>query len=387
MKPTVIAYILKGFPRISETFIANEVRLLTHFGLQLKLFSIKHGDELAADDTLPPATYLPQVTSLSNTNLPLWLLRNFSSFVTSQSYLIRKQPLRYVKTLAFAWRCAIKYRDRSRTQIKKTFIKEFLFATYISVDILKAECFCHIHAHFCHDATTVAWMTSMLTGLPFTFTAHAKDIYQKKLNPGDLLQRKLQAATFTVTCTDANVAYLRNKSQEPDKVYRIYHGLNTNVFVPPNPSVTPSHVKLLSIGRLVEKKGFYFLVEACRILRVRGVVFQLDILGEPGDQSDAISTAIDRYELDDYVHILPPISQHGLIEYYQSATAFVLPCIVLENGDRDGIPNVMAEAMASGLPVIVTGISGIPELVAHEVNGIISPPANPKHWQMLSRGF
>ena len=199
-------------------------------------------------------------------------------------------------------------------------------------------------------------------------------IYLDGLNPGDLLERKLEASRFAVTCTQTNVEFLRNRAFAPGKVRCIYHGLNTGMFVPRERSTAPKPPKLLAVGRHVEQKGFRYLVEACRLLRDRGIDFELDIIGERGDQSDAIVTAIKACDLAGRIHILPPVPQSVLTGYYQAATAFVLPCIVLDDGDRDGIPNVMAEAMASGLPVIVTGVSGIPELVDHGVSGIIVPP-------------
>ncbi len=374
MTDATIAYVLKGFPRLSETFIANEVRLLSRMGMRLRLFSIKQGDDLADADGLPDVHYLPQVTSLSATTLVKWLAANAGQFIACQAYLLRTCPGRYFQTLAFTIRCAAKYRTRPLPAVKKTFIKEFLFASHIAENILRAGHFRHIHAHFCHDATNVAWMTSLLTDIPFSFTAHAKDIYRDGLNPGDLLERKLTASRFAVTCTRNNVEFLRNRTSEPEKVRCIYHGLNTRMFQPHDGQTNGRVPKLLTVGRHVEKKGFSYLVEACRILRDRGIDFELDIIGERGDQTDAIVAAIDNYDLGDRIRILPPVPQSALTDFYQSAMAFVLPCIVLDDGDRDGIPNVMAEAMASGLPVIVTGVSGIPELVDHGVNGIIVPP-------------
>ena len=373
-----IAYILKGFPRLSETFIVNEIRLLTDNGLQLGLFSIKGGDALAAAVGLPPVQYLPQVSSLSNTNLLTWLRQNFPAFSPEQVYWLKRAPVRYFKTMGFALDCAVRYRFGSKTLLKKTFIKEFLLATYIAKLIDSDSGFLHLHAHFCHDATTVAWMVSKLTGLPFSFTAHAKDIYQQRLNPGDLLERKLAATRFAVTCTKTNVAYLKARTQRQDKIHGIYHGLDTRLFVPiskPERSQIGEKKprRLVSVGRLVEKKGFVYLVEACQILRDRQIDFHLDIIGEKGDQYGVIKNAIARYQLDDEVKLLPPVPQRELTKYYNDATAFVLPCVVLADGDRDGIPNVMAEAMASGLAVIVTGVSGIPEIVEHEVNGLIVP--------------
>ena len=366
-----VAYVLKGFPRLSETFISNEVRLLTGLGMKLSLFSIKQGDALVDADGLPEVDYLPGVTSMSNTLLIPWLFTNIAPFAPAQLYWLIKAPLRYLRTLRFAIDCARRYGTGA---VKKTFIKEFLFATQIARAIHKAGDFAHIHAHFCHDATNVAWMCSQLTGLPFSFTAHAKDIYQNKLNPGDLLERKLEATSFATTCTFANVHYLSRKTREPNKIHGIYHGLNIRLFRPAAPATTRSGpLKLLSIGRHVEKKGFDYLIDACALIKQRELDFTLTILGESGDQTNLLHKKIRELGLCDQVHLLGPIPQKDLPQIYRESDLFVLPCVIVDDGDRDGIPNVMAEAMACALPVVVSDISGIPELVVHEDSGLLLP--------------
>lgn len=366
-----VAYVLKGFPRLSESFISNEVRLLTGLGMDLGLFSIKQGDALADKDGLPEVHYLPGVTSMSNTNLATWLLTNFAPFATAQLYWLSRAPLRYMQVLKFAVDCARRYGSGA---LKKTFIKEFLLATQAGRAMQRNANYTHIHAHFCHDATNVAWMCSQLTGLPFSFTAHAKDIYQGKLNPGDLLERKLEATVFATTCTFANVQYLRGKTRDPKKIHGIYHGLNTRQFRPAattRASDTP--LQLLSIGRYVEKKGFDYLIDACALLQQQKVDFTLTILGETGDQTNLLKHKIDALHLHERVHLRGPIAQKYLPEVYQQADIFILPCVIVGDGDRDGIPNVMAEAMACELPVVVSDVSGIPELVVDELNGLLLP--------------
>lgn len=369
-----IAYILKGFPRLSESFIANEVKLLSRMGLNLELFSIKTGDALVEIDNLPTPHYLPSVSSVSAINIFSWLKGNFASFRSAQAFWLTTAPRRYVTTLIFALVSARRYRGAAKGVIKKSFIKEFLFASYIARQIQEDGNIVHLHAHFCHDATTVSWMVSKLTQIPFSFTAHAKDIYQAKLNPGNLLDRKLEAAQFAVTCTQANVDHLRRKTSAPDRVHGIYHGLDTELFVPGSNELVGEFPVILSVGRMVEKKGFAYLIEACRILKSRKIKFALRIIGEEGDQTDLIKEKITEYALQDSVEICAPMGQRELALLYRQANVFVLPCIIVSDGDRDGIPNVMAEAMASGLPIIATPISGIPEIVVHGQNGLLVNP-------------
>ncbi|HND35614.1 MAG TPA: glycosyltransferase family 4 protein, partial [Nitrosomonas sp.] len=232
-----------------------------------------------------------------------------------------------------------------------------------------------LHAHFCHGATTVAWFVSQMTGLPFSFTAHAKDIYQKQLNPGRLLEQKLAAAQFVTTCTKTNHDYLTALHDENCPIHAVYHGINTKKFIPrTNYQLNVGQPLILAVGRHVEKKGFVYLIEACAKLHLANIDFQCLIIGESGDQTDMIKTTIQNKKLESQVVLRNAVTQEELRELYQQATIFALPCVITKDGDRDGIPNVMAEAMATGLPIVSTPISGIPELVEDQVNGLLVPP-------------
>jgi glycosyltransferase involved in cell wall biosynthesis len=149
------------------------------------------------------------------------------------------------------------------------YIKEFLQAGHIAAQALHAAATCrHLHGHFCHGVATITWFASQLSGIPFSFTAHAKDIYQAELNPGRLLERKLGAARFVATCTCANAEVLQGRHPRPCDVHAIYHGLDTDWFSPsPVPRPAEPVPVLLAVGRFVEKKGFDQLIEACARLQ------------------------------------------------------------------------------------------------------------------------
>ncbi|MDH3663901.1 MAG: glycosyltransferase family 4 protein, partial [Alphaproteobacteria bacterium] len=282
----------------------------------------------------------------------------------------------YLATLCSALAMGFRYRKARIGGYRKVFVKEFLQAGMIANDILQHPEIVHLHGHFCHGATTVTWFASRLTGQPFSFTAHAKDIYQRKLNPRDLLPQKLAAARFVVTCTEANKTHLDQLAVEQGKVHRIYHGLDLERFTPAPRHRDPDRPVILAVGRFTKKKGFPSLVEALAHVRDRGRPFHCRLIGEPGDDSDEIERWVRTTGLIDRIEIMGAMPQDRLKAAYQAADLFVLPCLVVEDGDRDGIPNVLAEAMAMELPVISTAVSGIPELVEDGASGLLVPPSD-----------
>jgi glycosyltransferase involved in cell wall biosynthesis len=373
-----IGYILKGFPRLSETFIANEIHLLENMGMKLRLFSIKPGDRGKVHGVVArihaPIFYLPETSSISQRSLAGWLAENFPRFAAAHWRVLKQSPSRYLATLAAAAAMSWRYRAGSILKPRKVFIKEFTQAGAIAAKLLDKPGVRHLHGHFCHGATTVTWLVSRMTGLPFSFTAHAKDIYQRKLNPGDLLARKLRAARFVATCTAANREYLQQLCPECEVVHTIYHGLDTESFVPAQAALSePKAPLVLSVGRFVEKKGFNYLVEACARLTAQGTRLRCLIVGEDGAEYARIKGLIEASNLQKLISLKGSVSQEELRLLYAAADLFVLPCQVMDDGDRDGIPNVLAEAMAMGLPVVSTAISGIPELVAHGHDGLLVP--------------
>ncbi len=376
-----IGYVLKGFPRRSEAFITNEIKILEQMGLQLHLFSAFRGD---SDSTSPhakpvpsPLTYLPEDRENTDSGFVPWLIANLPRYCSSHVSLFRTVPRRYLYTAWQAWTLSLRCRKTFFSWPKKVFYKDFLRAGAIADSVLEAGNIRHLHAHFCHGATTMAMFASMLADVSFSFTAHAKDIYLPKLNPGDLLQMKLRRAKFVVTCTGANHQHLQEVSSEGAPIHTIYHGVDTVCFAPSVNQHAPAVPTILSVGRFVEKKGFPFLIEACRIIRDHGIPFHCRIVGEADEQTNLVQDLIRRYGLEREVSIGPGVTQEALRTIYHEATVFVLPCHVVDNGDRDGIPNVLAEAMASGIPVISTSVSGIPEIIEDRRNGLLVAPRDP----------
>ncbi len=373
-----VGYVLMGFPRISETFITHEIYQLEKLGMKLRIFAVKHGDMGKVHDVVSriqaPLTYLPKVSSLSGTGLFRWLYENLPLYSRQHLRLLKIKPFAYLGTLLSSIRMSWKYRSHFLAPPKKVFIKEFLQAGHIAMQVIDAGSVRHLHGHFCHGATTITWMASRLTGLPFSFTAHAKDIYQTDQNPGDLLYRKINEASFATTCTGANASHLAETFPACGKVHKIYHGLDTGYFSPgKNSRDTAAIPQILAVGRFVEKKGFQYLIDACAILKNQGIPFRCKILGEHGNHHDAIVAQIARHDLDQHITLHEPVTHNALLDLYRESHIFALPCLIATDGDRDGIPNVLAEAMSTGLAAVTTNVSGIPELVRKDIDGLVVP--------------
>jgi len=383
MPEPAVGYVLKGFPRMSELFIASEIHRVEQAGVPLRLFVIRPRDEEethpVVDRIAARPEYLPATTSLTATPILRWVAVNLPAFRPALVRVARRRPLGLARASAAALAQALRSRARPWSRPKKVMAKELLLAIALADRLLDAREVRHLHAHFAHGATSVTWLASKITGVPFSFTGHAKDIYSERLNPAGLLRRKLLAARFAVTCTEANRTHLLAVAPEA-RVHRVYHGLNADfarlLAAQRTRPERNGALHVLSVGRLVAKKGFDVLVDAQALLADRGVLADTTVVG--GDADGAFGLELVRQVaargLDGHLRLPGTMSQAALLDEYRRASVFCLPCRVLDDGDRDGIPNVLVEAMAAGVPVVTTRISGIPELVEDGVNGLLVEP-------------
>jgi glycosyltransferase involved in cell wall biosynthesis len=384
--PPSIGYVLMGFPRVSETFIASELLRVEQAGVPVRLFVVKPVEEReralrhpVVDAIEAQPQYLPDAASLT-APLHRWRRADLAPFMPAIRRVARARPAGLARALATATAQALRDRRTPLSGPRKIYLKELLQAIALADRVLDTPDVRHLHAHFAHGTTTITWHAARILGLPFSFTGHARDIYAEHLNPKGWLRRKLLAARFVVTCTRANVRHLRSIAPEAD-VHLVYHGLNADfarLLQQPDGSVAaPERLRVLAVGRMVAKKGFDVLVDACAVLRRRGVAFEAAIVGQEDKHSTAVRERIARHGLEHDVRLPGPMSQDQLLHEYRRASALCMPSRLLPD-DRDGIPNVLVEAMAAGTPVIASAVSGIPELVQHEVNGMLVAPDDPE---------
>jgi glycosyltransferase involved in cell wall biosynthesis len=384
--PPHLGYVLMGFPRVSETFIASELLRVERAGVPVRLFVIKPIEvrerglrHPVVDAIAAQPVYLPDPQSLT-APLHRWRPAHLRPFAGAIRRTLRRRPAGLARAAALALGQALRDRRAALAGPRKIYIKELVQAIALADRLLDAPEVRHLHAHFAHGTTTVTWLAARITGLPFSFTGHARDIYAPDLNPRGWLRRKLLAAEFAVTCTAANVEHLRRIAPEAD-VRLVYHGLNADfarmLEAPATPATANGSLRILAVGRLVAKKGFDVLVEACAELQRRGVWFDAVIAGQDDKHGELVRAAIRRRGLGDRVRLAGPLSQAELLAEYRRASALCVPSRLLSD-DRDGIPNVLVEAMAAGAPVVASAVSGIPELVAHEVNGLTVAPEDPE---------
>ncbi|MEB3355902.1 MAG: glycosyltransferase [Synechococcales bacterium] len=350
----VIGYLVKTFPKVSETFILNEILELERQGLNLHIFSLRSPTDKrphpAVAQIKSPITYIPSLLPEATPQATLEL-------VEAQQELLREAPQAFLRALE----CFAQGPETRE-------VNELWQAVYLAREIQRLQ-IVHLHVHFANVPAATAELAQQICWFPFSITAHAKDIY---LTEPAVLDRRMAKAEFVLTCTDFNRCYLTDLSTSDTPIYLAYHGIDLNRFMPFPCPKRPEPVQLLSVGRFCEKKGFSYLLQACRLLQERGILFHCAIVGY-GPLQTQMEEWIRDYQLDSVVTLVGQLTQDQLIERYCQADLFVLPCVVTEDGDRDGIPNVLLEAMAMGLPVVSTNVSGIGELVQSGENGLLVP--------------
>lgn len=354
-----IAVVLKGYPRLSETFVAQELLGLETRGLTLDIYSLREPYDPTThpihDEIRAAVDYLPEYLWRA----PLRVLRGWRH--------ARRQP-----GYNAAWQSFLKDLRRDRTPNR---IRRFGQACVLANSLQPGTGM--IYAHFLHTPASVARYAAMITGLPFAISAHAKDIWT---TPDWEKREKIRDAAWLTTCTAYGADHLRGIAEAGvDKVKLHYHGLDFARFAQREPEDRAGHdshpIRIASVGRLVEKKGYDDLLDALSRLPA-DLDWRLDHIGG-GELETAMATQADRLGLSSRINWLGRKPQSDVKALLARADLFVLASKIAADGDRDGLPNVLMEAQAVGVACVSTAVSAIPELIIDDVTGLLVPPGAP----------
>ncbi|MGI9302648.1 MAG: glycosyltransferase [Gammaproteobacteria bacterium] len=353
--PGSVAFILKGYPRLSETFIAQEIHALERRGLNIRIVSLRHPTDKdrhpVHDDITAPVCYLPEYLHQE----PRRVMRAW--------WAVRvRAPYRE------AWRAWWRdfRRDLTRNRIRR-FGQAVVLAHELPASVTR------LHAHFLHTPASVARYAGLIAGLPWSCSAHAKDIWTI---PDWEKEEKLSDCRWLVTCTAANHEHLRALASDPERVTLVYHGLDFARFAAPerdhsrrNGANANDPVRLLSVGRLVAKKGYDDLLQALARLP-RTLHWRLTHIGG-GPLLAELTALAESLGIAARVEWKQAQPQQEVLRHYRESDLFVLASRITPDGDRDGLPNVLVEAQSQKLACLATRISGIPELIRHEETGLL----------------
>lgn len=350
-RPVDLAIVVNGFPRLSETFVLQELLELERLGLRLHVVALRRPEEVVTQEALArlkaDVEYLPDLAE-ADPKLALKI---------AHVVLFIRHPVRYLNGIADC----IASPDYSRGDLRRAVLLAHRLVRLGTPPL---------YVHFANRPATVGRFAALITGVPFGLSAHAKDIW---LTPRKELARKVRDAQIVLTCTADGHRYLASLAGSRTPVVLAHHGVeigNRRRNTAPEPPTT-----VLSVGRLVAKKGHDTLVRAAALLRDRGVDVQLRIVGEGAEWSH-LQRLVHELDVNDRVTFTGPLSEAEVRREYERAHVFALACKELENGDRDGIPNVLLEAMAYGLPIVSTRCSGILEAVEDGRSALLADPGD-----------
>jgi glycosyltransferase involved in cell wall biosynthesis len=356
-----VGFVLKGYPRLSETFIAQEILALEQRGLKILIISLRH----PTDRTTHPVHQLIRSAVLY---LPEYLCQEPRR--VWRGWLRSRRHSGY-RAARGAWLADLR-RDPTPNRVRR-FGQALVLAAELPENVN------HLHAHFLHTPASVARYAALITGLSWTVSAHAKDIWTI---PVWEKRTKLAEARWVVTCTEAGQTHLSSLTPRRNAVALCYHGLDVERFpaAPPRSNgrdgSDPEHpVILLSVGRLVTKKGYEDLLAALTLLPPELEWRFIHIGG--GTLRDALIQTAGRLGLSHKIEWRGALAQPDVLAAYREADLFVLASKVVKDGDRDGLPNVLVEAQSQRLACVSTDVSGIPELIEQEVTGLLVPPGDP----------
>jgi len=355
--PPKLAYIMSRFPKLTETFILYEILALEELGVPVEIFPLLRERQPVthpeADRLVRRAHFLPFVS---------W------SILRAQGHFIRRRPLAYFSL----WAEVVRETCGSLNFLVGAigiFMKAVRFAYEVESRQVR-----HIHAHFVNHPAVAALIIHRLTGVPFSFTAHGSDLHVDRR----MLKKKVEAAAFAVTISAYNKELMIQEcgNRVREKIHVIHCGVDVDIFSRRCRPRGEQPFQILCVASFEAVKGHKHLLEACRLLRARGVDFVCHLVGD-GPLRLQVKGQIEAANLAGSVVMHGMLSRPEVAKMYRAADVVVLASVFTERGDREGIPIVLMEAMASGVPVVASAISGIPELVDAGRTGLLVPPGDP----------
>lgn len=347
-----IGYLLRMYPRFSQTFVVNEILELERQNLDLRIVSLHKPNEGVFHESIArvkaQADYLPE---------------HFSGQIRKQLRYqwnwFRRSPRLYLEAAGVVRR----YKNEKWIELAQ------------AVDLIrwarknKVE---HIHVHFGTDEATVALLANILGGLSYSITLHAFDIFRDNVEKS-LLARKINASRFVVTVCQSNRQYMIDHlpGVDPVKIRVNYNGIDLERFAP-NGSTREDNT-VFAVGRLIEKKGFIDLIHAIAILKNEGLSIQCAIAGDGRERSN-LKREIKKLDIASHVRLVGPLSQDKVRARMQEAACFALPCVQAKDGNVDALPTVLLESLACGCPTVSTRLSGIPEIIDDYTSGLLVDP-------------
>ena len=349
-----MGYVLKRFPRISETFVAAELIEMRRQGERVTVFAVSRPDEpfthgfLAELDV--PVVYLPHRPG--------------------------RRPLTVARALVAAWRRhPVGWAAATATALRRPSVRSWrrLLQATVLTDELRRAGVTHVHAHFASTAARLANLAWRMGGPPYSVTAHAKDIWHRDARR-DGLRDKLGHARFVATVSEENRRHLETVLDGRGDVRLVPNSVDLGRLPSPGDR-DPGPGLVLTVARLVEKKGLDDLIRACGLLRRSGTAIRLDVIGDGPLRADLRGLADLEGAAVTWHGALP---HEQVVEHYRRAAVFALPCVVAPNGDRDGLPTSVLEAMAAGTPVITTAVNGLADVVDDGHTGLVVAPHDPE---------
>ncbi len=340
---------------LGNSWVGNELRVMLSKGIPVRLHALNE----------PPSTFFES--------------EDMQRLGREARYLYPLPPAAFaLSVLRAPWRYRGRYLNalwnvftgpRESLVIRGKSFWHLLVACYFA-DRIRSEDVSLIHSQWIHSGGTVTMYGAQLLGVPFSFTGHAADLFRDRAALND----KVRRAAFIVCISKFHWNFYLEQGARPEQLRLVYCGIDTSHFSPSEEVGNHDPPHIVSSGRLVEKKGFLYLIEACRLLKDRGLSFRCTIAGS-GPQEATLREKVRGLDLDDVVSLTgEALAQEKIPEFMHSGDMYCLPCVWASDNDVDGLPQMLMEAMACGLPAVSTDLVGIPDLIEHEKSGLLAQP-------------